>query len=142
MKCPKCQFEQADDGTECSRCGIIFSKWKNIPNNTPFESDQKKSSIGFLAITLVFLGILAAVGIAYFSSSNAPPTNKADTPAAEAAMPPARPEDNPFEEIQRKPPTAFQKKMHEEVNKTLDEQCKRGIVEMGGTEEDIKAHCS
>lgn len=142
MKCPKCQFEQADDGTECSHCGIIFSKWKNTPSITPIESQQEKSSIGFLAIALVFLGVLAAVGIVYFNSSNTPPTNKADTPAAEATKPPARIEDNPFEEIQRKPPTAIQTKMLEEENKTLTEQCKRGIVEMGGTEEDIKAHCS
>jgi len=28
MKCPKCNFEQADQNTECLRCGIIFEKYK------------------------------------------------------------------------------------------------------------------
>jgi hypothetical protein len=28
MKCPQCDFEQADQNTECLRCGIIFGKNK------------------------------------------------------------------------------------------------------------------
>ena len=31
MKCPKCQYEQADQSTECRRCGIIFSKFAGGP---------------------------------------------------------------------------------------------------------------
>jgi len=28
MKCPQCDFEQADQNTECLRCGIIFEKYR------------------------------------------------------------------------------------------------------------------
>jgi hypothetical protein len=28
MNCPKCEFERADDATECPRCGVIFAKWE------------------------------------------------------------------------------------------------------------------
>src|SRR4030066_1781464 len=28
MRCPKCNFEQADQNTECLRCGIIFEKYQ------------------------------------------------------------------------------------------------------------------
>ncbi len=27
MRCPKCGFDQSDGGTECNKCGIVFSKY-------------------------------------------------------------------------------------------------------------------
>lgn len=34
MICPKCNFEQQDQNTECLRCGIIFEKYKQHHNST------------------------------------------------------------------------------------------------------------
>jgi hypothetical protein len=30
MRCPNCDFEQADPNTECLKCGIIFEKYKKL----------------------------------------------------------------------------------------------------------------
>lgn len=142
MKCPKCQFEQPDNTTECSHCGIIFSKWVNTASIAPIEDQQEKSSNGLLKIALVLLGILAVIGAVYFGSDHTSSTDKPETAVAQPAKSHSKPESNPFDEIERKPPTALQKKILEEENKTLTERCKQGVTEMGGTEEDIKAHCS
>ncbi len=32
MRCPKCNFDQADQNTECLRCGIIFEKYQKSPS--------------------------------------------------------------------------------------------------------------
>lgn len=34
MKCPKCGFEQANQHTECIRCGIIFEKYRRFQSFT------------------------------------------------------------------------------------------------------------
>ena len=31
MRCPKCDFEQSDQNTECLKCGIIFEKYYEHP---------------------------------------------------------------------------------------------------------------
>jgi hypothetical protein len=28
MRCPKCNFEQADQSIECAHCGIVFEKYR------------------------------------------------------------------------------------------------------------------
>lgn len=33
MKCPKCNFEQTDQNTECLRCGIVFEKYQKHPSS-------------------------------------------------------------------------------------------------------------
>lgn len=33
MKCPKCGFQQANGRTDCSKCGIIFEKFKSFHKN-------------------------------------------------------------------------------------------------------------
>ena len=35
MQCPKCSFEQADQQTECLRCGVIVDKYRQRQKNTP-----------------------------------------------------------------------------------------------------------
>ena len=37
MKCPQCDFEQADQNTECLRCGIIFEKYQKDPRRSVEE---------------------------------------------------------------------------------------------------------
>ncbi len=32
MKCPKCDFEQSNQNTECLKCGIIFEKYHEHPS--------------------------------------------------------------------------------------------------------------
>ena len=41
MRCPQCRFEQPDGGTECSRCGVLFAKWKpsEEPVHTPMPNE-------------------------------------------------------------------------------------------------------
>jgi hypothetical protein len=31
MRCPKCDFEQSDQNTECLKCGIVFEKYDEHP---------------------------------------------------------------------------------------------------------------
>jgi hypothetical protein len=35
MQCPKCGFVQADQHTDCLRCGIIFQKYRRLQNQKP-----------------------------------------------------------------------------------------------------------
>jgi hypothetical protein len=35
MKCPKCGFEQTDQGVECLKCGIVYDKYLKLPKNKP-----------------------------------------------------------------------------------------------------------
>lgn len=35
MRCPECNFEQADENTECLRCGIIFEKYRKHQGAAP-----------------------------------------------------------------------------------------------------------
>jgi hypothetical protein len=47
MKCPSCNFEQADSRLDCECCGLIFAKWKErhlppaIPDPLPADSAEK-----------------------------------------------------------------------------------------------------
>jgi hypothetical protein len=34
MNCPKCDFEQTDQNTECIRCGIVFEKYRKLQSST------------------------------------------------------------------------------------------------------------
>ena len=45
MECPKCGFEQDDQGVECLRCGIIFSKINKSqePIDEPDDSAEKEA---------------------------------------------------------------------------------------------------
>ncbi|BBO85240.1 hypothetical protein DSCO28_58060 [Desulfosarcina ovata subsp. sediminis] len=35
MHCPKCNYEQADDNSECLSCGIVFAKWQKRQAQPP-----------------------------------------------------------------------------------------------------------
>jgi hypothetical protein len=38
MRCPKCNFAQADSGTECLKCGIVFAKYLSVKNQASGKS--------------------------------------------------------------------------------------------------------
>jgi hypothetical protein len=42
MRCPECNFEQADQNTECLRCGIIFEKYRRHQRPTLRRTVTKK----------------------------------------------------------------------------------------------------
>lgn len=50
MKCPKCDFEQPDQQTECLRCGVIFDKYrqrqKNMPQTEPAAAIHAEPALG------------------------------------------------------------------------------------------------
>jgi hypothetical protein len=41
MNCPKCNFEQEDSNTECMKCGIVFTKYKEPQESEPVEPEQE-----------------------------------------------------------------------------------------------------
>ena len=45
MNCPKCGFEQALEGAECQKCGLIFSKYFNILENRTPPADHKTAAV-------------------------------------------------------------------------------------------------
>ncbi len=55
MKCPKCNFEQADQNHECSRCGIIFEKYRKVKESTQkSDTSPKQSGLGESIKDLIF----------------------------------------------------------------------------------------
>ncbi len=55
MRCPKCNFEQPDENTECLKCGIIFQKYYEHPDPairkrtpTPKEKESATEDEAFL----------------------------------------------------------------------------------------------
>lgn len=38
MRCPKCNFDQPESGTECLKCGIVFAKYLSIQNRASDKS--------------------------------------------------------------------------------------------------------
>ena len=41
MICPKCEFEQPEGGSECSRCGIVFAKYERLLKREEEVSQQR-----------------------------------------------------------------------------------------------------
>ncbi|MGD9051054.1 MAG: hypothetical protein PVG17_04335, partial [Desulfobacterales bacterium] len=41
MNCPKCGFEQALEGAECLKCGLIFSKYSKMDEKKVNSTDYK-----------------------------------------------------------------------------------------------------
>jgi len=60
MKCPQCDFEQADQNTECLRCGIIFKKYQkdqrqSLRRNSVAQKEKWKApAVGRFIKELVF----------------------------------------------------------------------------------------
>jgi hypothetical protein len=44
MQCPKCNFVQPDEYTECAKCGIVFNKYRP-PNTAPPPSNVTEAAI-------------------------------------------------------------------------------------------------
>lgn len=83
-------FEQADDRTECSNCGVIFSKYQKTPNFTVIENLDKKPSVRSLATVLRILAVLIIAGAVYFSSSSSLVINQPDTATTQPLQPPTQ----------------------------------------------------
>ncbi len=55
MKCPKCNFEQADQNLECIRCGIVFEKYQTSQGSIPKpDTHPKQSDLGASIKDLIF----------------------------------------------------------------------------------------
>jgi len=50
MRCPKCNFEQPDQQTECLRCGVVFDRYrqwqKNLPATEPSAATHAEPAPG------------------------------------------------------------------------------------------------
>ena len=56
MICPKCSFEQSDQNSECSRCGVIFQKYLELRNSASDKYAgspelQDEETIGYVNFT-------------------------------------------------------------------------------------------
>lgn len=83
LACPKCGYERNknDDGplSECSKCGIIFSKYRSKPSGTTDATDAQakpKSKGG----GSVFVAIIVVLGIGYQLSNIAGKQMAAEDP--------------------------------------------------------------
>jgi len=60
MKCPKCNFEQADQNTECAGCGIIFEKYRKYRSaisdskTADTKNNQENDRIGAWMVNALF----------------------------------------------------------------------------------------
>jgi hypothetical protein len=60
MICPKCNFEQSDGNTECSKCGIIFEKYRGhqdsraAPNASRAEYEGRAAGVVEFSRELLF----------------------------------------------------------------------------------------
>ena len=76
IACPQCQTEVQEADTECPKCGILFSKWKERESNVASGNLSKYSGIAnatsseFNWSILVIIAI-AVAGLIYFLAQNA-----------------------------------------------------------------------
>jgi uncharacterized membrane protein YvbJ len=76
IACPQCQAEANEADTECAKCGILFSKWKERESNVASGNLSKYSSIAnatspeFNWTILVIVAIAVGV-LLYFLGQNA-----------------------------------------------------------------------
>ena len=76
VNCPQCQEPVGDSDTECPKCGVLFSKWKERENNVANGNLSKYASIAnatsseFNWTILVIVAVVVA-GIILFMAHNA-----------------------------------------------------------------------
>ena len=90
LTCPKCSFEQ-DDGPECLRCGVIFSKFK-LPASAAKEApatvadrDSQPATPGLLSRVfriLPWISLTLSVGLLLLILRQAPPLSIQTDPQA------------------------------------------------------------
>ncbi len=70
MNCPKCNFDQKDDNTECKKCGIIFAKyysWLNSKSkNTNSTLSLSKATKSSFSLNDLFFHIKSEESILVF----------------------------------------------------------------------------
>ena len=73
MRCPNCDSEQLDEASECSRCGLIFARWRERPGPSSVAARSESrwqdllsgSHSGIVPLRLVLLLGLAALSLRY-----------------------------------------------------------------------------
>jgi uncharacterized membrane protein YvbJ len=74
--CPQCQAPVSEADSECPKCGILFSKWKEREGNvasgnlTKYSAIANATSSEFNWTILVIVAIVVAA-IIYFMAQNA-----------------------------------------------------------------------
>ena len=69
MKCPNCGFEEAFGARECTKCGVIFAKWKAkkekqaVLNAVPAATPAAASSSGLTGTLIKYAAMAAAAGL-------------------------------------------------------------------------------
>ena len=74
--CPQCQAEVNEAESECPKCGILFSKWKERESNVVSGNLSKYASIANATSsefnwTILIIVAIAVAGIFYFVAHNA-----------------------------------------------------------------------
>ena len=76
IACPQCQAAVNESDSECPKCGILFSKWKERESNIASGNLSKYSSIANATSsefnwTVLIVAAIAVAGIFYFVIQNA-----------------------------------------------------------------------
>jgi uncharacterized membrane protein YvbJ len=74
--CPQCQASVTEEDRECSKCGILFSKWKERENNIAEGNLSKYNAIANATSsefnwTILIIVAITVAGIIYFLAQNA-----------------------------------------------------------------------
>jgi uncharacterized membrane protein YvbJ len=74
--CPQCQAEVKEADSECPKCGILFSKWKERESNVASGNLSRYSSIANATSpefnwTILVIVAIAVAGVLYFVAQHA-----------------------------------------------------------------------
>jgi uncharacterized membrane protein YvbJ len=76
IACPQCQTDVNETDSECPKCGILFSKWKERESNVASGNLSKYSAIANATSsefnwTFLIIFAIAIAGVLYFVAQNA-----------------------------------------------------------------------